>query len=232
MKLEARGVGKYYLSKRAGIGCFYAVRGADLCILPGRVTALMGRSGSGKTTLMQMMAGLLKPDAGTVLLDGRNLSSCSDEELCALRRHHFGVVPQGADLLPQLTVMENLLLPLAMEGRGEEEIFFQRARNLLDRLGIADLEHVFAKDLSGGERRRVCIIRSLLPSPDFILADEPTSDLDEGNVRLILHLFKEAALEGKGVLVISHDQEVLSICDDLYCMDGGILTRQEGKKSY
>ncbi|MBQ1491984.1 MAG: ATP-binding cassette domain-containing protein, partial [Blautia sp.] len=166
MKLEARGVGKYYLGKRAGIGCFYAVRGADLCILPGRVTALMGRSGSGKTTLMQMMAGLLKPDAGTVLLDERNLSSCSDEELCALRRHHFGVVPQGADLLPQLTVMENLLLPLAMEGRGEEEIFFQRARNLLDRLGIADLEHVFAKDLSGGERRRVCIIRSLLPSPD------------------------------------------------------------------
>ena len=137
------------------------------------------------------------------------------------------MTPQGADLLPQLTVKENLLLPLAMEGREKEEGVFKMTRDLLERLGIADLEDVLARELSGGERRRVSIIRALLGTPDFLLADEPTSDLDEENVSLVLTLLKKEAREGRGVLVISHDQEVLSICDDLYQMEAGTLTQKE-----
>ena len=98
---------------------------------------------------------------------------------------------------------------------------------LLERLDIADLEDVLAREVSGGERRRASIIRALLGTPDFLLADEPTSDLDDENVSLVLDLLKEEAREGRGVLVITHDQEVLSICDDLYQMEAGILIRKE-----
>ena len=116
MRLETRGVQKWYFRNRSQSNRFFAVERATLSLPLGRVSVIMGRSGSGKTTLMQMAAGLLKPDEGQVLLEGEDIYSLSDEKLCALRRSHFGVVPQGADLLPQLTVGENLLLPLAMKG--------------------------------------------------------------------------------------------------------------------
>ena len=223
MRLESRGVKKWYFRNRSQSNRFFAVQGADISLFPGRVSVIMGRSGSGKTTLMQMLAGLLTPDEGQVLLEGEDIYALPDEKLCALRRAHFGVIPQGADLLPQLTVRENLLLPLAMEGREKEESVFKKSRDYLERLGIADLEDVLAREVSGGERRRASIIRALLSTPDFLLADEPTSDLDEENVSLVLDLLKKEAREGRGVLVISHDQEILSICDDLYQMEAGIL---------
>ncbi|MBR2529195.1 MAG: ATP-binding cassette domain-containing protein [Blautia sp.] len=227
MRLESRSVQKWYFRNRFQSNRFFAVHGADITLLPGRVSVIMGRSGSGKTTLMQMLSGLLTPDEGKVLLEGEDIYALPDEKLCALRRTRFGMIPQGADLLPQLTVKENLLLPLAMEGREKEEGVFKMTRDLLERLGIADLEDVLARELSGGERRRVSIIRALLGTPDFLLADEPTSDLDEENVSLVLTLLKKEAREGRGVLVISHDQEVLSICDDLYQMEAGTLTQKE-----
>ena len=227
MRLESRGVRKWYFRNRTQSNRFFAVNGADISLLSGRVSVIMGRSGSGKTTLMQMLSGLLTPDEGQVLLEGKDIYALPDEKLCTLRRAHFGIIPQGADLLPHLTVRENLLLPLSIEGREEEESVSERTRDLLEKLGIADLADVLAREISGGERRRASIIRALLSTPDFLLADEPTSDLDEENVNLVLDLLKKEARKGKGVLIITHDQDVLSICDDLYQMEAGILIRKE-----
>ena len=230
MRLETKGLEKWYFRGRAGSNRFFAVQKAAVTIEPGRVTVLMGRSGSGKTTLLQMMAGLLRPDGGSVLLDDQDLYALSDKDLCALRSTHFGLIPQGADLLPHLTVMENILLPLALSGactKEKEQELTHKAEELLEQLSIRDLSGVRGGELSGGEKRRVCVVRALLGSPEVILADEPTSDLDDANVKLVLGLLKKEAEQGKSVFLVTHDREALSICDELYRMDGGILAPEK-----
>ena len=189
---------------------------------PGKVTCLTGRSGSGKTTLLQMMAGLLTPDGGSVMADGKNIYALSDEELSGFQNQNFGMIPQGADLLGHLTVMENLLLPRQIYGK-EEAGLTQTALVLLEKLGIKDLSQVPARELSGGERRRVCAIRALLGKPAVIFADEPTSDLDEENLCLVLDLLKEAAKGGTAVLIVTHDLEALKVADSHYRMQSGVI---------
>ena len=174
MVLEACGVEKWFYRGKGSSNRFFAVRMADLKLEPGRVTGLTGRSGSGKTTLMNMLAGLLTPDGGRVLLDEKDLYAQDDPSLSALRNRHFGMIPQGGEL-------------------------------------------------SGGERRRVCIARALAGKPEFIFADEPTSDLDDGNTRMTLTILRQAADSGAAVMIVTHDSEVAEYADTMLRMDGGII---------
>ena len=226
MRIEAAGIEKWYFRSRKGSNRFYAVQQSDLDLKPGQVTVLTGRSGSGKTTLMHMMAGLLTPDSGKVLADGQELYEMNDRVLSSFRNQSFGMIPQGADVLPELTVMENILLPCGIfrnqKDTSHEEIK-QYAGKLLDEMNILTLSEVRAKELSGGERRRVCVARAMSGKPDVIFADEPTSDLDDDNMHVVLSLLRKAADAGAAVMIVTHDNEALDYADVKIRMEEGRL---------
>ena len=234
MILEAIDVEKWYLRGKGDSNRFFAVRSTDLVLEPGKVVVLTGRSGSGKTTLMNMMAGLLTPDRGMVRVDEQDLYAMQDDSLSKLRNRHFGMIPQGADVLPELTVMENILLARgiyksrpedrSVNGDGREPASFQDAADrLLEQMEISHLAQAQAKELSGGERRRVCIARALAGNAEFVFADEPTSDLDDENMRIILAMLRKAADLGSAVLIVSHDMEAQEYADLRYRMDNSCM---------
>jgi len=224
MKLEAAGIEKWYFRGRGDSNRFFAVKNTDLVLAPGTVTVLTGRSGSGKTTLLHMMAGLLTPDSGTICVDGNNLYEMSDRELSRFRNEHMGVIPQSAELLPVLTVMENILLPQGLfmdRTDAAMKDVRKKAEELLDRMGILQLTDVKARELSGGELRRAAAARALCASPALVFADEPTSDLDDENMRIVLGLLRKAADGGASVLIVSHDPEAKEYADQSLDMKQG-----------
>ena len=202
--------------------CFYPVRGVNLELRPGEVVVLTGRSGSGKTTLLHMMAGLLPPTEGEVLLDGVSMYTLSDAELSRLRAEKIAVVPQGRSAVDSLTVLENILLPARLRNEtGDAEAACQ----WMEAMNIANLSNVRPAELSGGELRRMAIARALTQDADILLADEPTGDLDDENTERVLDIFASAAHErGKAVLIVSHDSAALRIADRQFHMDGGALS--------
>jgi len=228
MILKAEQVSKRYFRKTGEANHFFAVKGASLELKPGAVTVLMGRSGSGKTTLLHMLSGLLKPTEGKILLDGTDIYSLDDEALSKLRNEKIGVVPQGKSALETLTVMENILLPVSLYGKASN---VQAAEAWLEKLGIASLRDVMPGELSGGELRRMAVARALIGSPDALLADEPTGDLDDENTKLVLSVLREAADMGAAVLIVTHENEALSYADQAYRMQNGLLEPYAEKQS-
>ena len=237
MRLEASAVEKWYLRGKGESNRFFAVTKTDLTLEPGEVTVLTGRSGSGKTTLMNIMAGMLTPDSGKVILEGQDLYALKDDVLSRLRNRLFGMIPQGADVLPDLTVTENIILPQRIYRDRTGDLFAgddvrndagfspERCMSLLEQMEIGHLCDVRAKELSGGERRRMCIARALAGNPKFIFADEPTSDLDDENTRIILSMLRQAADSGCAVMIVSHDTEAGEYAERKWRMDGGTLIR-------
>ena len=228
MELQAKDISKRYFRKTGSANYFDAVRPLSLKLEPGTVTVLGGRSGSGKTTLLHMLGGLLAPTEGSVTLDGKDLYSLGDEELSGLRSSTFGVIPQGRSVIDTLTVMENLLLPGALRHR---TIPAEEARGWLEKLGILHLAEASAAELSGGELRRTAIARALCGKPPFILADEPTGDLDDENTKLVLQCFRQAADKGAAVFIVTHESDVLQIADRAFRMTGGEMTLLAGTES-
>jgi putative ABC transport system ATP-binding protein len=183
---------------------YSAVRGVDLAIEPGRVTALRGPSGSGKTTLLALIGGLTRPSAGRVRLEGRDISALSERFLTELRRATFGFVFQQFQLIRGLSVLENVMLPAVPTGRPYRQAR-GRALDLLDHLGLAARAETRAQWLSGGEAQRVAIARALINDPKVIIADEPTSHLDSDLSRQILAILGELRDQGRTLIVSSHD---------------------------
>ena len=218
--LTARGVTRRYYRKSKRSNVFYAVRETDLTLAPGTLVELTGRSGSGKSTLLHMLAGLLSPTDGQVLLGETDLYALEDEARSRLRNCALGVIPQGHTALQSLTVLENVELPCAMYGETPDE---GRALALLERLGIAQLKDVYPNELSGGELRRVSVARALLKNPGIVLADEPTGDLDSENTRTVLRLLRQCADEGAAVLLVTHEREAAEYADRVCRMEDGIL---------
>ena len=224
MKLKAEKVGRRYFRSGKDTNFFYAVQQLDFEPEEGSVTVITGRSGSGKTTLINMLCGLLTPSDGSVLLDGRDIYELSDRERSLLRDRSFGIIPQGQTGLQCLTVAENVLLPVSMYGRtGEKE---DKAKKLLEMLGIDDLRDVYSNELSGGELRRMAVARALINDPEIIIADEPTADLDADTTVLVMELLKERAKDGASVIIVTHDRDVIPYADSVYTMDKGELKKQ------
>ncbi len=220
--VRAEGLRREFFRKgRESARYFDAVAGADLDLRAGQLVALIGRSGSGKSTLLNMLAGLLVPTEGTVLLDGTDLYALDDAELSRVRNENIGVVPQGQTALHALSAIENVMLPHLMyrDAAGAEE----RAMQLLDRLGIAPLADAYPSELSGGEMRRVAIARALMCKPRVVLADEPTGDLDDENTTIVLSTLRAVADEGAAVLLVTHEQAVAPYADRTLRMDAGSL---------
>lgn len=221
-RLEARGVAKRFFRKtRESAKDFYAVHPTDLSLRAGRVVVLKGRSGSGKSTLLNMMAGLLEPSEGLVLLDGVEIYALSDAELSALRNKLIGVVPQGHTAIHSLTVVQNVMLPYLMyrDNDGDCE---KRALELLAQLGIRELADSYPSELSGGELRRMAIARALMCEPAILLADEPTGDLDDENTTVVLRTLRDCADSGVSVLIVTHERAAESYADCVLRMDAGV----------
>jgi putative ABC transport system ATP-binding protein/macrolide transport system ATP-binding/permease protein/lipoprotein-releasing system ATP-binding protein len=209
--LEARNLRKTYA---AGSGRVEAIRDLSLGLDAGQFLAVVGRSGSGKSTLLAMLGGLCRPTSGTVLLNGVDLWSLSEAERATFRTHEVGHVFQFASLLPTLRVVDNVALPVFLSGAGEDVAAYGRATELLAGVGLSDRADAYPSELSGGEQRRAALARALANAPPILLADEPTSDLDEDNEAEILALLEEIhRREGIAMVIVTHDLQIARRAD-------------------
>ena len=223
--LIAENISRRYMRKTEEANYFYAVSPVSLRLESGKLTVLMGRSGSGKTTLLHMLSGLLRPTEGRVLLEETDLYALEDAKLSRLRNARFAVIPQGRSAVETLSVLENILLPGMLYGDGKPNADAEKkARQLMAELGIEGLAEARPAELSGGELRRMAIIRTLTHRADFVFADEPTGDLDDENTERVLNLLRKTADEGAGVLLVTHESEALSRADEVWRMDAGKIT--------
>jgi len=204
--LVVQGVTKRF---HQGTATVEALHGVSLRVAPGEFVAVMGASGSGKSTLLHVMAGLTRTDAGTVAVEGQSLSELADGTLTDFRRRRIGLVFQQFNLIPALTALENVMLPLMAEGsRGSQEMR-DRATKLLERLGLGQRIGHRPDAMSGGEQQRVAIARALVTDPAIVLADEPTGSLDSINGKAICTLLKELNdRDGRAIVVVTHEPAV------------------------
>ena len=221
---------------KRGERAFNAVNNVNLSVQRGDFISIIGRSGSGKSTLLNMSAGLLKPTGGTVLFDGQDISGLADKQISLLRNEKIGFVPQGQSLLANFTVLENICIPWFLFKRvGEPESSAEtrqsrgsppaeRALALLEKTGISHLAASYPKELSGGEMRRVAIARALINSPELLIADEPTSDLDAETTAIIMKMLNAIAREGTAVFIVTHELDTLSYGNKIYSMNNGNLS--------
>jgi len=216
--LEARHVSVSY-------GATRALRELSLRLAPGASVALMGASGSGKSSLLHCLAGVIVPDEGSVVVDGIDATGLSDRERSRLRLERMGVVFQFGDLVPELTLIENVMLPLQLLGRRTSEAR-RRAAEVLGLLGIADLGDSRTGAVSGGQAQRAAVARAMVHEPKIVLADEPTGALDSINGEAVLDALVEMTKSsGTTLLVVTHDNVVASHLDTLVTMhDGAILS--------
>jgi putative ABC transport system ATP-binding protein len=199
--------------------------GIDLTVPTGDFLAILGPSGSGKSTLLGLMAGLDRPTSGSVLLDGQPLESLSEDQLAKLRRRRVGFVFQNFQLLGNLTALENVLLPLELTGTKDAR---DRARDLLDRVGLGRRTHHYPSQLSGGEQQRVALARAFAPDPRLLLADEPTGNLDSATGKEALDLLIDLReRSGVTLVLVTHDPEVASRARRRIHLLAGRIEREE-----
>lgn len=185
----------------------------NIDIVQGEFFVMLGKSGSGKSTLLNMLSGIDSPDEGRVWIDGVDITGMSDTEQTLFRRDHVGIIFQFFNLIPTLTVLENIMLPQELGGSSSQEND-RRARQLLERVGLADRADSFPDKLSGGEQQRVAIARALVHEPKLLLADEPTGNLDEDTGQQILQLLLELTREaGKTLIMATHNPEIVPFAD-------------------
>ncbi|WP_225844586.1 ABC transporter ATP-binding protein [Streptomyces sp. HPF1205] len=216
--VELREVRRTYGRKDAAV---HALRGVDLALPTGSFTAVMGPSGSGKSTFLQCAAGLDRPTAGQVRLGGTEITGLSENNLTRLRRSRIGFVFQSFNLLPSLTVQQNVLLPLRLAGRRPDR---RAAEALLEQVGLAGHGRRRPGRLSGGQQQRVAIARALITRPEVIFADEPTGALDTGTAREVLGLLRQAVdAMGATVVMVTHDPVAASYADRVLFLADGAL---------
>ncbi|UUU40232.1 ABC transporter ATP-binding protein [Streptomyces sp. NBC_00162] len=206
---------------RKSYGPTHALDGAEFSIHPGEVVAVMGPSGSGKSTLLHCLAGIVTPDSGSITYDSRELSAMNDAERSTLRRSEFGFVFQFGQLVPELTCVENVALPLRLTGVKRKEAE-RTALGWMERLQVEDLARKRPGEISGGQGQRVAVARALVTRPRVIFADEPTGALDSLNGELVMQLLTEAARSANtAVVLVTHETRVAAYSDrEIVVRDG------------
>ncbi|MBW2483963.1 MAG: ABC transporter ATP-binding protein [Deltaproteobacteria bacterium] len=201
--IEVRQVGKDYHS---GESTVQAIKEMSLYIDDGEFVSIMGQSGSGKSTLLSILGGLNHPTRGRMLLDTLDIYKLTSEQRADLRSEYIGVIFQSFQLIPYLTVLENVKLPMAITGK-KAKIQDKMARDVLDRVGLANKADRLPDQLSGGEQERVAIARAIVNKPPILLADEPTGNLDSTTADEIMNLLKELNKEGQTIIMVTHNPE-------------------------
>jgi lipoprotein-releasing system ATP-binding protein len=203
------------------------LKGMDVHLAKGEMIALLGPSGSGKSTLLNILGLLMRPTAGEILLLGQRMTGMSDRKLSLYRNAHIGFVFQFHHLLPDFTALENAAFPAAAPAGGISRDIRARARLLLERVGLQDRINYLATRLSGGQKQRVAIARALINTPELVLADEPTGNLDRENSRAVMTLLRDInAREQTTFLISTHDPDIAAQCDRrIHVVDGKIESR-------
>lgn len=203
MQLELKNIKKDFVSKSGRH--HKCLENMNLVIESGELHLLYGASGNGKTTLLNIMTGMLRPSAGQVLLNGKEIQSMKEHELAQLRRKCFGYAMQNASLLASLTVYENIALPMSFLTKRESAVIEEQ----LKKAGLWKVRDSYPSELSGGEYRRCTILRALINQPDFLFADEPTANLDDENAEIIIEMLNELRKKGTAVVVATHDKRFM-----------------------
>lgn len=218
--VETQALKKYY---RLGENTVKALDGVDLTVERGEFVAMIGKSGSGKSTLLHMLGGLDTPTSGEVFVDGKKLSELKKEQLAIFRRRKVGFVFQNYNLVPDLNVYENIVLPIELDGGYVDEKFIGE---LLDMLHLQEKAEALPGTLSGGQQQRVAIARALASKPAIILADEPTGNLDSGTGHEVLGLLRVAAKRFPQTLIlITHDMDIAQLADRIVCIEDGKIRK-------
>ena len=213
-----------------GDGDFTAVDHLSLDIEQGEFVAIVGRSGSGKTTLLNLLAGIDRPTSGIVHAAGADLGSLSESGLAGWRGRNVGLVFQFFQLLPTLTVAENVMLPMDFARKIPVDGRRERALNLLDRMGVADQADKMPATLSGGQQQRAAIARALANDPPLLLADEPTGNLDSATAEAVLGLFGDLNADGQTIVVVTHERDIRSIVGREVTLQDGRIVANEAER--
>lgn len=223
-RVQLKAVSKGY---REGDRLHEVLVDVDLTLDEGQILVMLGRSGSGKSTLLNLVSGIDLPDRGDVLVDGAAINRMTERERTLFRREHIGFVFQSFNLVPTLTVLENLLLPLELAGR-TSPADRKAALDLLDQVGLADRSDSYPDKLSGGEQQRVAVVRAIVHDPGIVLADEPTGNLDLETGRRVLDLLDRLTRRaGKTMIMVTHSREVIGLADRLVTLTDGRVVEIE-----
>jgi ABC transporter related protein len=216
--IEAKNIKKAFGKKTL------ALRGANLTVEPGEIVAVMGPSGSGKSTLLHCLAGILKIDSGEVLFEGENIGKMSDKKRNQLRREKFGFVFQFSQLVPELTALDNVALPLLINGVNKTEAY-TKAKAWLKKVGVEAVANQIPGELSGGQAQRVAVARAMVIEPKILFADEPTGSLDSLNSEKVMDLFIKTAKEvGTTVIMVTHEPTIAAYADRSVIVRDGVVT--------
>jgi putative ABC transport system ATP-binding protein len=220
------GVKKKYL---IGEHDFWALNGINLDIQQGEFIAIVGTSGSGKSTLLNLLGGIDSPSEGTISINNVNLNNLNERELSRFRCVSIGFVFQFFQLMPSLTVLENVIMPMDFRGKLKAAQRKERARELLEKVGMERHAEKLPAALSGGEQQRTAIARALANNPDILFADEPTGNLDSKTTDEIFHLLTSLSKEGRTIIIVTHNNELASRCGRIIKMQDGLII--EDKKT-
>lgn len=219
--LEVQDLVKYY---GTGENTVRAVEHTNLQIERGKFTAIVGRSGSGKSTLRHLLGGLDRPDAGKVLIEQKDIYALKDDKLAKFRREKIGFIFQDYNLIPSLSVWENVILPIGLDNKkvNEEEI-----NDIFEKIGLADKKKAMPNTLSGGQKQRTAIARALAANPAIILADEPTGNLDSQTELEVMNLLKKCVRQfGQTLVMITHDETIAQMADVVIVIEDGKVVSQ------
>ena len=222
LALDAKGVIKSYLN---GENKLKVLDGINLSLDEGKIITIVGKSGSGKSTLLNVLSTLDNADKGEIIIDGKNINGYTDNELSKLRNSFIGFVFQFHHLLPDFTVVENILMPEWINNKNSK---LNTAWELLDTLQLMDIKDKYPMELSGGEKQRVAVLRALINNPKILFADEPTGNLDEKNALLLVDLLREINRDYKvAILLTTHNPDVAAIGEQKYELKSGYLKKRK-----
>lgn len=207
----------------------HVLKGIDFVAEDGEFISIMGRSGAGKSTFMYQLSLLDNPTSGTLMINGKNTHSMTEAERVLFRLHNFGYVFQDYALLPELTALENVALPLMMQGREKKESYAE-AEKALTRMELGKRLNNLPSQLSGGEQQRVSIARSVAHNPHVLFADEPTANLDNESSATVMKIFQELHKEGQTIIMVTHEEQFARLAERLVTIDDGLIVDEKKPK--
>jgi putative ABC transport system ATP-binding protein len=226
--ISLRGVDKIYNSSAGGVK---ALKGIDLDVFPGEFVSIIGKSGAGKTTLINMVTGVDRQTAGEIWVNGLPVHKMSDSQLALWRGRNLGIIYQAFYLMPTISLLDNVMLPMDFCGLFNHKQSPARARELLCNVGLEQHIHKFPSAISGGQQQRVAIARALANDPLLLLADEPTGRLDSATAESIFHIFLELVKNGKTILMVTHDQSVARRVSRVLTIADGQINSDTNRKN-
>lgn len=224
MLLEIRNLKKSYFQGKRKIE---VLKGINLTLEEGKFYSLMGPSGSGKTSLLNLISLLDFPEEGEIIFKGKNILNFSEKEKDEFRKNQIGIIFQFFNLLPEFTALENVAFSLLLKGISRKEAF-SKSRELLEKFGLKERENFYPSDLSGGEQQRIAVLRALVKSPSFLLADEPTGNLDLENSLLFFEFLREVSQKEKiTIFLSSHDLNLREFAEKIFYLENGVIKEKD-----